>query len=296
MTIPSSIAETPVTFRSGGSLLFGMLYRPAAGGTGNGVVVCPPLFEERKASHGVLVDLARELAANGHSVLRFDYRGCGDSEGALVDADVSDRVADIGAAADFLRAHGRCERLAFLGLRVGAALCLRAALAPPDAASIDALMLWAPVLDGHAYVNAELRKKLVKEMVTFGRRRSTRAAIIAGLEQGRTADFDGYPLSASLYHALTGLDPLDGDVPAVPTLLVQIGPRAAARPEIETLAAQLGERGGRVTTHIEHAQPFWNLIGRVACPQLVAATVAWLGDTLGPGAPANGLNRTREDG
>ena len=44
-------------------------------------VFCHPLTEEKLWTHRVFVTFARELAAAGHTVLRFDYRGNGDSDG-----------------------------------------------------------------------------------------------------------------------------------------------------------------------------------------------------------------------
>src|SRR5260370_33876158 len=43
------------------------------------VVIVPPLFEERKSAFATLRKLAIELAAQGHPVMRFDYRGSGES-------------------------------------------------------------------------------------------------------------------------------------------------------------------------------------------------------------------------
>jgi predicted alpha/beta hydrolase len=46
------------------------------------IVIAPPLFEERKSSYAPLRRLARLLADAGHAVLRFDYRGSGESGGS----------------------------------------------------------------------------------------------------------------------------------------------------------------------------------------------------------------------
>lgn len=55
----------------------------------------------RAGAHRQYIDLARHLAVNGIGVLRFDYSGMGDSEGALTD--LEGRSADIAAAAETLR-------------------------------------------------------------------------------------------------------------------------------------------------------------------------------------------------
>lgn len=80
--------------------LVGILHEPAvgssAGDTGVVIVVGGPQY--RVGSHRQFVLLARDLAAAGIPVLRFDYRGMGDSSGAARDFEQID--ADIRAACD----------------------------------------------------------------------------------------------------------------------------------------------------------------------------------------------------
>jgi exosortase A-associated hydrolase 1 len=117
--------EEPVVFGCGGDTVIGILARPdAAAPVGLVVVVGGPQY--RAGSHRQFVMLARFLAARGVPVLRFDYRGMGDSTGATRDFCAIDE--DIGAAVEafFARAPG-LERVVLWGLCDGAsASCFHA--------------------------------------------------------------------------------------------------------------------------------------------------------------------------
>jgi len=90
------------TLALGSDQLAGILHRPAGEPLG-GIVLVVGGPQYRVGSHRQFVLLARELAAAGHAVLRFDYRGMGDSDGeARSFEDVAD---DLRAAVDALVAE-----------------------------------------------------------------------------------------------------------------------------------------------------------------------------------------------
>jgi exosortase A-associated hydrolase 2 len=264
-----STGESGVAFASGEHRLFGVLHMPADP-AGTGVVICAPLFEERKSAHGPLVDLARRFADAGYPVLRFDYRGCGDSEGDLSSFRTDDWIDDIHAAAGFLREASGAHRIALAGLRAGATLALQAAkhIQPSH------LMLWDPVPNGRDYVLAELRKKLMKEMVTFGRSRATREALIDDLANGKSVDLDGYELSPALFERL---DALALSPPGCPTLLAHLSPRDTLPAPLQRVREQCRDAGADISAMCINERPFWNLVGRETCPTLIDATTEWLG-------------------
>jgi len=83
----------------GDARLVGLLHRPA-GPVAGGVVLVVGGPQYRVGSHRQFVLLARDLAAAGFAVLRFDYRGMGDSDG---DARSFKAItADLRAAVDAL--------------------------------------------------------------------------------------------------------------------------------------------------------------------------------------------------
>ena len=107
-------AEHAIGFACAGERLQGILAQPEqAASVGVVVVVGGPQY--RVGSHRQFVLLARALAAAGYAVLRFDYRGMGDSSGAPVDFLNAD--ADIGAALNALQSHvPSVTRIALWGL------------------------------------------------------------------------------------------------------------------------------------------------------------------------------------
>lgn len=94
-----SSRELALKFACAGDTLFGILSLPEQPAR-RGVVVVVGGPQYRAGSHRQFALLARALAADGVAVLRFDYRGMGDSEGAMRDfEDVDD---DLRAAIDAL--------------------------------------------------------------------------------------------------------------------------------------------------------------------------------------------------
>ncbi len=117
--------EQALNFRCGDDRLVGVLAMPprpwAVPGLGMLIVVGGPQY--RAGSHRQFVTLARELAAAGHPVMRFDVRGMGDSSGAQRDFEsLSD---DIAAALDALvQQVPQLQRVVLMGLCDGASAAL----------------------------------------------------------------------------------------------------------------------------------------------------------------------------
>lgn len=117
-----SYSEHALQFACAGERLQGILTRPEQPSR-IGVVVVVGGPQYRVGSHRQFVLLARALAAAGYAVLRFDYRGMGDSSGAPVDFLNAD--ADIGAAIDALMTHAPdVKHVALWGLCDAAAAAL----------------------------------------------------------------------------------------------------------------------------------------------------------------------------
>jgi exosortase A-associated hydrolase 1 len=100
-----SIEERGVSFACEGCWLYGVLSLPSplAPGVRRGVVLVVGGPQYRVGSHRQFTLLARALAQQGVPVLRFDYRGMGDSEGEM--RDFLDVDADLRAAIDAFTAQ-----------------------------------------------------------------------------------------------------------------------------------------------------------------------------------------------
>ncbi|NND49597.1 MAG: alpha/beta fold hydrolase [Rhizobiales bacterium] len=79
--------------------------------------------------------IASALNAHGIAVLRFDFTGLGSSDGEFANTNFSSNVADLVAAADFLRAHYRAPEL-LVGHSLGGAAVLAAAHEVPEARAV----------------------------------------------------------------------------------------------------------------------------------------------------------------
>jgi uncharacterized protein len=115
-------AEEALLFSCEGESLLGILAVPAVPQeTAVVIIVGGPQY--RAGSHRHFVLLARQLAEEGYPVLRFDYRGMGDSTG---DSRSFEHVSpDIGAAIDVLQMRlPSVKRVALWGLCDGASAAL----------------------------------------------------------------------------------------------------------------------------------------------------------------------------
>lgn len=120
--------EEAVQFSCAGELLVGVLSLPigaraAQAPTDLGVVIVVGGPQYRAGSHRQFVMMARSLASAGTPVLRFDYRGMGDSTGELrnfeaIDDDIASAVAALKTAVPAVR------RVVLWGLCDGASAAL----------------------------------------------------------------------------------------------------------------------------------------------------------------------------
>jgi len=266
--------ETPFFFPGDGVSLFGILHEPAAAGDRPAFVFCHPFGEEKLWTHRACVSFARELAARGHAVLRFDLRGNGDSSGEFRDSSLETALVDTRTAIATVKRMTGATTVSLLGLRLGASV---AALLADECDDVRQLIQWAPVIDGHRFVQELLRINLATQMAMYKEVREDRAALVNQMKEGRTVNVDGYPLSLAFYEQLSAMKLAQSTRRfSGPCLLVQIDRAEGARPLPEV--AQLASCYTHATHFVVQEEPFWKEIERFyeTAPNLSAATLAWL--------------------
>ena len=245
-----------------GSPLYAV-YHPAPPGVSAPVVIVPPLFEERKSAYGCLRRLAARLAGAGHPVLRFDYRGSGESGGSSAHRRWQHLGEDLSSARQLLVqlcGRGGC---ALLGLRLGGTLALQEVF-HGQAAAVAAL---APVINGAAQVRQwKMRSKIRTELTDEG-----------GRDARGTIDFDGYLVAPEFFDDLSAIDLLKDSRP-LPCRggLIQLSHRTEAAVENQQLLAKLGSNARLEVLRME---PFWDKMDAVdtqPLEDLVLALSSWL--------------------
>ncbi|GGG28227.1 hypothetical protein GCM10007304_47560 [Rhodococcoides trifolii] len=132
--------------------LFGSVHLPSSGEARGAAVLCAPLGKEHITTYRGMRQLAERLSAAGLMVLRFDYRGQGDSSGDQLDPEsVSNWLSSIEQAVGYVRAAG-ADRVSLVGLRAGALLASQVAA---TVGPLESVVLWDPVLSGRSYMREQ---------------------------------------------------------------------------------------------------------------------------------------------
>ena len=129
--------------------------------------------------------IAEALARRGVAVLRFDFTGLGASEGEFANTNFSSNVADLVAAADYLRARQAAPAL-LVGHSLGGAAVLAAAGSIPEVRAVATI--GAPADAGHVVKNfaAHLDRIAAEgaaEVTLAGRRFTIRRQFLEDLDE-----------------------------------------------------------------------------------------------------------------
>ncbi len=142
------LRDDAVLVDADGANLIGICHVPADS-SGVGVVVVPGAPQYRAGPHRLFVMLGRHLARQGHTVLRIDRRGYGDSEGEAVPFD--QMAPDIEMAISALQDHDpRVKSVMVLGLCDGASGALLHAALKPAVHGLILLNPWVSTEAGRA--------------------------------------------------------------------------------------------------------------------------------------------------
>jgi pimeloyl-ACP methyl ester carboxylesterase len=130
----------PFYLAAGSTPVFAMLHPAAAPSRRSAVLMCSPFGWEDMCSYRCRRDWAEQLALEGHTTLRFDLPGTGDSAGDPADPGQLDSwTQSLSGAARWLLDAAEAERVVAIGIGLGGLVASRAAL---TGAPIDELVLW----------------------------------------------------------------------------------------------------------------------------------------------------------
>lgn len=266
------------------------LWHPCVGVARGAVVYIHPFAEEMNKSRRMAALQCRALAAAGYATLQIDLKGCGDSSGEFGDATWDDWVADVHAAAQWLRQ--RCDApLTLWGLRAGCLIAADVALEWPEPCHF---VFWQPTPSGGAVLRQFLRHAAAAAFLDGGGK-GVVESLRKQLAAGHAVEVGGYrihpALAARLEQARLLPPPRVGRVAwlevsalaadaALPTTL---HPASATAAEPWQAAAQGFE------AQIITGPPFWQTAEIEVAPALIEATLAALGRVASrTGHPADG--------
>ena len=161
------------------------------------IVLCYPIGQEYIRAHRAFYQLACRLSNSGFHVFRFDYYGTGDSEGDFEEASLEIWIDDIRAAVSQTQERSGVRHVCLVGLRLGAALCMKASSGNPD---ITSVILWDPALDGNSYL--EELGKIHQHFFDNGESREKSKL----LQRSKNDEFLGFPFSANLQKEIIDLN------------------------------------------------------------------------------------------
>ncbi|HEY6335767.1 MAG TPA: alpha/beta fold hydrolase, partial [Alphaproteobacteria bacterium] len=154
--------------------------------------------------------IAGGLAERGIAVLRFDFAGLGASEGEFANTNFSSNIADLAAAAEFLRRNHEAPRI-LIGHSLGGAAVLAAAARVPESlaiATINAPADAAHLVNLFADKRAEIEAKGEAQVVIAGRPFRVKRQFLEDIAQHRLEDaIHNLGKALAVFHA-----PLDDTV------------------------------------------------------------------------------------
>lgn len=119
------------------------------------VICCHGLTGNRVGACFRMVSLGRRLAAENIACLRFDFRGCGESDGRFQDLSIPTLREDLRAVVAAVPTFPGCDpaRIGIVGSSFGA---LTASLTAGRISALRCLVFWAPVAEAGSLIDRKM--------------------------------------------------------------------------------------------------------------------------------------------
>ena len=186
-------STTALLFGDSLSPLYGVYYSPRnCAARDQGVLICPPIGHEYMRSHLAVDRLARRLAKEGFTALKFDYFATGDSAGETEEGSCERWRESIRLAIEELMDLAGTHRISIVGLRFGASLAASLEL---QSTSIESFVAWDLVVSGGRYIG-ELQR-MHDEML---------GSTFRGRHIERDDELIGFAFPPSMRESIAGID------------------------------------------------------------------------------------------
>lgn len=161
-------------------LLRGIVHEPSVASGLPPVLLFSGWGGTRYGPNAILVEAARALAEDGFPCARFDFRGRGESDGAVSEHDLASHIEDAAAIAEWVRAELGPQPPILLGICSGGEVAIGALFGGLDA---SAVCLWsAPIFAAEATEERRAAKRAgyVREYARKALRPETWRKLVAG--------------------------------------------------------------------------------------------------------------------
>jgi exosortase A-associated hydrolase 2 len=269
LIVAVSIAPTPFFIEGSAGGRFAVRYSPEA--PRQAVLFVPPFAEEMNKSRHAVAAASRAIAARGVSVLAIDLFGCGDSDGAFVDARWELWLDDIDSAVAWLQRETGLTP-ALWGLRLGATLATSWVASRNRSLP---LILWQPVLSGATHLTQFLR--LAGSATLMGGSADGRGTreLLADLAADQSVEVAGYTVGPALARGLQGAKLSLPDDFEAPVLCFEMGSerQTSISPALQAVIADWEGRNVPVRATLCRGAPFWQTQEIAGCGDLLPLTI-----------------------
>jgi pimeloyl-ACP methyl ester carboxylesterase len=160
------------------------------------VLLVGPFASERHTSYRSWVQWARYLTAKNVEVLRYDYRGVGESTGLFEDMTLDLWMDDVHRLSGWFGKRGKDIPLILHGLELGALLAARTF----DHGEADALILWAAPDNANQVLRSTLQRWIgPQQLLKRPEERRSPSQYFRDLEEGGSVEIEGNLWSAELW-------------------------------------------------------------------------------------------------